>query len=161
MLFLKRPDFGKQLQNSLKSSFVGDRSVPFNKSNAADWRASHHAVSHGFFYGYLPQKQAAVDVSAATAANQGPCSDPSLGPRFRCFAWGLRRRTAVARWRRASLRHQSHLMVAVGPPKIRSRWSAARKRWIITRKNCYPKNHAVHQKGEFEPLLRRGVFWGL
>ena len=84
-MLLKRPDFGKQLQNSLKSSFVGDRSVPFNKSNAADWRASHHAVSHGFFYGYLPQKQAAVDVSAATAANQGPCSDPSLGPRFRCF----------------------------------------------------------------------------
>ena len=55
-MLLKRPDFEKQLQNSLKSSFVGDRSVPFNKSNAADWRASHNAFRHGSFYGYLPQK---------------------------------------------------------------------------------------------------------
>jgi len=83
-MLLKRPDFEKQLQNSLKSSFVGDRSVPFNKSNAADWCASHNAFSHGSFYGYLPQKQPAEDVSTATAA-KGLCSDPSLGPRFPCF----------------------------------------------------------------------------
>ena len=54
-------------------------------SNAADWCASHYAVSHGFFYGYLPQKPPAEDVSTATAANQDPCSDPSLGQRSRCF----------------------------------------------------------------------------
>ena len=40
-MLLKRPDVGKQLQVSLKSRFVGDRSVPFNKSNAADWCALH------------------------------------------------------------------------------------------------------------------------
>ena len=83
-MLLKRPDFGKQLQNSLKSNFVGDRSVPFNKSNAADWRASKNAVSHGFFFmatchrsrsstarRLAVVKQPTVDTSTATVANDG------------------------------------------------------------------------------------------
>ena len=32
-------------------------SVPFNKSNAADWRAFHDSISHWLFDGHLPQKQ--------------------------------------------------------------------------------------------------------